>query len=39
MQIARDICALGATIGLTWLTVWVWYFVMVIVVNVPSKER
>ena len=33
MILARDICALVATVSLAWLAVWVWYSVTVMIVS------
>ena len=33
MILARDICALVATVGLAWLAVWVWYAVIYVIVS------
>ena len=33
MILARDLCALLATISLAWLVMWVWYAVTVMIVS------
>jgi hypothetical protein len=38
MSIARDLCALVATIGLAWLVLWGWYAVTYMLISDPEGE-
>ena len=38
MILARDLCALVATLSLAWLSVWAWYAVTYVIVSEESRK-